>query len=445
MFSDYGKDLLKSGIIDAKTGNRESARRYLDRAVYISNDHDVLAEAWFWMSEVLDDKGEKRKALENCLAHDLRHARARRSLAILDGKLKADEIINPDKLPRVPEGLHAANAERFMCPKCGGRMSFAPDGQSLHCEYCSRNQRFAAQPGTADEKDFLIAMATARGHGKPLNEQVFHCEGCGCEFILPPDQISSTCVYCGSPHVINWESEEQLLAPDGIIPHAFNKDQAANFLIEWVQSHQIKPEKQEGAGSPRPYLPRGVYLPLWTFDLGGELDYVGETVDDSQIQFNSKIPKMIRVNDSYPVQMNDIPIPASRKLSSVFLKLIPTFELRGVKPYDPRYLANWPAEVYDISMAEASLDARAQTLSHYKRDLPNLLTPMQLISTSSAKMTVESFRLNLLPVWITELPFGGREHLVLINGHNGIVASDLHEKKPGSTGWMEWLKDLIEE
>jgi len=445
MFSDYGKELLRSGIIDAKTGNRASARRYLDRAVYISTDHDVLAEAWFWMSEVMDDKVEKRKALENCLAHDLRHARARKSLAILDGKLKADEIINPDKLPVAPAALHEANAERFMCPKCGGRMSFAPDGQSLHCEYCSRNQKFTAQPGTADEKDFLIAMATARGHGKPLNEQVFHCEGCGCEFILPPDQISATCVYCGSPHVVNWESEEELLAPDGVIPHAFDQERATNFLSAWVQSTQIKLEKQEGTGSPRPYLPRGVYLPLWTFDLGGELDYVGETVDDSQLQINSKMPKMLRVHDSYPVQVNDIPIPASRKLSAVFLKLIPTFELRGIKPYDPRYLANWPAEVYDISMAEASLDARAQTLSHYKRDLPNLLTPTQLISTSSAKMTVDSFRLNLLPVWITELPFGGREHLILINGQNGTVASDLPEKKKESSGLTEWLKDLIEE
>ena len=44
MFGDYGKELLRSGIIDAKTGHRESARRYLDRAVYISNDHEVLAE-----------------------------------------------------------------------------------------------------------------------------------------------------------------------------------------------------------------------------------------------------------------------------------------------------------------------------------------------------------------------------------------------------------------
>ena len=438
MFSDYGKELLKNGIIEAKAGHKEAARRYLDRSVYSSNDHNVLAEAWFWMSKVVDDSTEKRKALENCLAHDLQHARARRSLAILDGKLKADEIINPDKLPLAPDGLRAANAERFMCPKCGGRMSFSPDGQSLVCEYCSRNQKFTAQPGYANEKDFIIAMATARGHGKPLDQQVFHCEGCGCEFILPPNQISFACVYCDSPHVVNWESEEQLLAPDGVIPHKFNKEQAVKFLINWVEANKIKPEQ-------RVELPRGVYLPLWTFDLGGMIDYVGETVDENNLQFQGKQPRKIRVSDSYPVQINDLPIPASRKLSAVFMNLIPTFELKAVKPYDPRYLADWPAEVYDIPMAEASLDARSHGYKHYKRDLPYLLTPMQIISTSSAKMTIESFRLTLLPVWITELPFGGREHLVLINGFNGTVASDLPENKADSKSLMEWLGRLIEE
>jgi hypothetical protein len=125
--------------------------------------------------------------------------------------------------------------------------------------------------------------------------------------------------------------------------------------------------------------------------------------------------------------------------------LIPTFEMKAVKPYDPRYLANWPAEVYDIPMAEASLDARSRSFTHYKNDLPNILTITQLISTSSANMTVESFRLNLLPVWITELAFEGREHLVLINGWNGTVKSDIPDKSNKSGGLMEWLGDLLEE
>jgi hypothetical protein len=437
MFSDYGKELLKSGIIEAKAGNKEVARRYLERAVNTSNDHDVLAETWFWMSEVLDDKREQRKALENCLSYDLQHARARRSLALLDGKLRVDEIIDPDKLSSTKEGVHSANAERFMCPQCGGRMSFAPDGQSLVCEYCSRNQKLIAQPGTVEEKDFILAMATTRGHGKPLSEQVFHCEGCGSEFILPPDEISSTCVYCGSPHVVDWKSEEELLAPDGIIPHAFDQNRAARLLTEWVQSNQITLEQPVD-------MPRGIYLPLWTFDLGGMIDYIGETVEESDVQYR-QMPKTVRVNDSYPVQANDIPVPASRKLSAVFSKLIPTFELRGIKPYDPRYLINYPAELYNIPMAEASIEARAQGFSRYKRDLPNLLSPINIISTSSSKMTVESFRLNLLPVWMSEIQFGGGEHLVLINGQRGTLASDSPEKKNESNRFMDWLGNLLED
>lgn len=121
---DYGKELLRTGIIEAKTGGKDSARRYLDRAIYMSSSFDVLAEAWYWMSEVVDDPAEKRKALENCLAHEMHHARARRSLAILDGKLKANEVINPDQLPAEPVGMRESDAQRFMCPKCGGRMSF---------------------------------------------------------------------------------------------------------------------------------------------------------------------------------------------------------------------------------------------------------------------------------------------------------------------------------
>ena len=124
--ADYAKELLRSGIIDAKTGNKNSARQYLDRAIYMAGSHEMLAEAWFWMSEVVDDAVEKRKALENCLSHDLHHTRARRSLAILDGKLKAEDVIDPNKLPVAPDGLREAQADRFMCPRSESSSALFP-------------------------------------------------------------------------------------------------------------------------------------------------------------------------------------------------------------------------------------------------------------------------------------------------------------------------------
>jgi hypothetical protein len=442
---EYAKDLLRRGIIEAKSGSKEVARRYLDRALYASGAHDALAEGWYWMSQVVDDPAEKRKALENCLSHDLRHSRARRALAILDGKLKADEIINPDKLPPAPEGLRKADADRFMCPKCGGRMAFSPDGGSLVCEYCTRNQGLGLTSQTTEEKDFITAMATLKGHGKPLQEQVFHCKGCGSEFILPPKLISAACMYCGSPHVVSLEKTTDLLAPDGIIPHAFNQKRATYHLIQWVERNKIVPEKKVE-------LPRGLYLPLWTFDVGGAIDYTAEVIqyesDDNDVFKQQRQPSLLRIEDQYPVMVDDLPLPASRKLSAPLLKLIPKFDLKSVKPYDPRYLADWPAEVYDIPMADASLDARSQAYTLTKRDLPHLLNSMKIIHTSSANLMIESFKLVLLPVWMTELPFDGREHLVLINGQTGEVASDIQDKSAApekSGGLLDFLSDLLEE
>jgi len=440
MNSSYSKELLRSGITDAKSGSRDSARRYLDRAIYMADSHDVLAEAWFWMAEVTDDPAEKRKALENCLSHDLHHARARRALAILDGKLKAGDVIDPDHLPAAPEGLRESAADRFMCPKCGGRMAFAPDGQSLVCDYCTRQNPLSAGDGSGDEKDFIVAMATLKGHGRPLQEQVFHCNGCGAEFILPPKQISATCAYCDSPHVISLEKSKDLLAPNSILPHAFDQKHATRLLINWVKEQGIQPEKKVD-------LPRGLYLPMWTFDIGGEIDYTGEVVQYEESGFSrQRERKVVRINDKYPVMVNDLPLPASRKLSAVFLKLIPTFDLHALKPYDPRYLASWLAEVYDIPMADASLDARSLAFKQIKQKLPHLLTGVTLVRTSSAGMMVELFKLVLLPVWMIEFPFGGREHLILINGQTGVVAADLpqqEQEEPG--GLLGFLGDLLGE
>lgn len=98
-------------------------------------------------------------------------------------------------------------------------------------------------------------------------------------------------------------------------------------------------------------------------------------------------------------------------------------------------------------MAEASLDARSQAYAQTRRNLPYLLGCVNVARTSSANLAIDSFKLILLPVWMTELPFNGREHLVLINGQSGEVASDIQEeKKPEkSGGLMEFLSDLLEE
>lgn len=435
---DYAESLLHTGIIEVKAGEKAVARRYLERAIDTSGDHSVLSEAWYWMSMITDVPAEKRTALESCLSFDMRHARARRELAILDGKLDEKEIINPDALPVVSTAPAQATANRFMCPQCGARMVFAPDGVSLICEHCTRSQILPSQ-GEAREQDFLIAMATARGHGAPVAMQVFHCQGCGAEFILPPGIISTTCPYCDSPHVVSLESSRELLQPEGIIPQAFDQKQAARLLAGWVAQNGIKPQGTVD-------LPRGVYLPIWTFDIGGAIAYRGDRYEVEE-GLRGRSQKVVSVNGEYPVHLNDLPVPASCKSADRLTRLLPTFELQATRPYDPRYLANWAAEVYDVPMADASLEARSRAYSQLKSRLPGDIASLYNLKTSSASLTIESFKLVLVPAWITEVAFHSQSSLVLINGQNGIVQADIpsQSKPKAKSGLFDWLGNLLDD
>jgi len=350
------RGLLHRGVTHLKDGEMNLARNYFERALYSARNHDLLADLWFYMSEVETDEEKKRKALDEALSYRMTHARARRSLAILKGTLKANEIVDANKIAAPDMSDKNVNADRFECPNCGSRMSFSPDGQTLVCDSCAVGDEVDAESDEAEEQDFFSAMATLRGHSKSVAHKVFHCEGCGAEFLLAPDSISASCAYCASPHVVNHGETRELLDPDAIIPHAFNQRRATQILIEWVKEKNFTPQG-------RVLPPRGFYIPVWTFDIGGSISYSGERLVEEQSQqgFGFKTEKVfVTERGELSIFVDDLIIPAAKKYAQYLDSFIKSYELRETKPYDPRYLSNWSAETYEIALSNAALEARSR-------------------------------------------------------------------------------------
>ena len=437
MSAERVRRLMFSAVTAMKSGENDLAKKYLERVFYTARDHDTLADAWFYLSEVSEDKGEKRKALEEALSHRMTHARARRALAILDGKLKAEEIVNPDALPIASTEDKSANAERFTCPNCGARMSFSPDGQTLVCDFCESGEGVKSAEDATEEQDFFSTMATLRGHSKPVARKVFHCDGCGAEFLLPPDSLSATCAYCASPHVINLEETRELLNPDAIIPHAFDQRRAARLLVDWVQENDFTPQG-------RVLPPRGFYIPVWTFDIGGTISYTGQRYEEEQVGFQKQTVLKTERGD-YPVYIDDLLIPASHERKKYIPRLIETYNLREAKPYDARYLSNWPAEAYEIALGDASLEARSRAYKQYRKKAAREMSYLKNLRTSSANLAITSYKLLMLPIWMTSYPYDEKEHLVLINGQNETLQGETPKRvQPKSNdGFLGWLDDIL--
>ncbi len=138
-------------------------------------------------------------------------------------------------------------------------MVYSPDGTSLVCENCSRQQSLDTNtPGA--EQDFFVAMANGKGFRKTISVKTFQCQGCGANFLLAPSELSATCAYCGSVHVIAMEKARELVEPDAVIPMAVDQKQAVLQLAQWVEKKRIATAGQ-GRRPPRA-LPAGLGLRL---------------------------------------------------------------------------------------------------------------------------------------------------------------------------------------
>jgi DNA-directed RNA polymerase subunit RPC12/RpoP len=426
--SESVRALLVRGLAAAKTGqarDKEEARFYLEW-VLRSNDaaSDQKASAWLWLSQIEDDPAKKRDCLENVLACDPANVPARRGLAILDGRLKPEDIVDPNKpmeAVRPDSAPQPSAVRRYVCPQCGGSMSYFADKRSLVCDYCGNRlqERQVLQQGAlVGEEDFTVALATARGHRWELPvERTLKCEGCGAAFTLPPLQVSGDCPFCGSAHVIT-ASAGEVIEPEGILPFQFDAGDASQRIRVWLDNLKFRPGDLDDRAAIS--QPRKVFVPFWAFDLGGTLNWNAQ-VEEGYGKNKDWVPR----NGVYLVYHDNLLVPATRALPRDVLDDLYEFDTQTLIPYSAELLADAAAEIYQIPLADASLVARQRAVhlgQAYVQGNDLAGETFRDFLISSGGLIVESYKLVLLPVWITDYHYKNESFLVAVNGQNGRVA-----------------------
>jgi rubrerythrin len=425
--SDSTRDLFIRGKAAAKAGDIQEALFYLNWLLRLDPPIEQRIDTWHLLSEISTDPVEKRKYLEEILSNNLGDAHARRKLAILDGKLDPQNIINPDKLQTpMPNEKEANDLTHFICPQCGGRMTYAPDGNSLTCEYCESKQEFAAhffqKENLIQEENFMVALATKKGHFCPITTHTLTCRGCGAKFLFGAQQITGNCPYCQTPYALNQIESEELIVPNGIIPFQITENAAKLSLKNWFVNRfgkllNVAPGKS-------------LYVPAWTFDIGGQITWHC---------FAYKNQKYVPESGQSIILQNDILVLATRIFPQVLKAGLDSFNLKGLKPFDNRYLASKNAETYQTTAADASLLAREIALHREESRIATEANGQYkelIIDTSN--MLVESYKLILLPVWLTTYQIKDKRLNIIINGQTGKVIGE----EPGSE-FTRWMKTIF--
>jgi len=403
-------------------GRDAEARRGFERVIGADDAGPRRkARAWIGLGRMEEEPARRRRCLESALALDPGNPEARRELAILDGRLDPADIVDPDRpvAPVLPESAPApGDIRRLACPKCGARLTVL-SGTSA-CAWCGQPLEGTSPPGSdpVGEHDFAAALPTARARRWELpTERTLRCEGCGGSFVLPPGIAGGACPFCRSTHVIRG-SDEGLIQPDSLIPFAIDAAEARRRIRLWMEEERFRPADlpgRAGAVEPRPF-----FLPFWTFDLGGTTGWRALVA-----RGHGKRREWVPETGVHLLYQDDLLVPAGTAIPDPLAGAYADFDTGALIPYAADHLAGCATEIGRLPLAAASIEARRRALERaeeYERKTTLAGRSFRDFTMNSLGMSVDSYRLVLLPFWLASYGYGGRGCPVAVNGQTGTVA-----------------------
>ncbi|MDO7848045.1 hypothetical protein Q5H92_16895 [Hymenobacter sp. M29] len=325
---------------------------------------------------------------------------------------------------------------RAPCPGCGSQLAFRADTQQLGCDHCGATEALTFSHNKLREHPLDGLLINQELNPAVLVEQqLFSCPSCGARTRVAADNPTLNCGFCGS-RAINPEAQRtRLIEPAGVLPFRLSRAAATERFRGWIGTSWLAPNDLAKAANLDNL--HGMYLPFWTFDAQAHSDWDGErgdyyyvTVTDTDSKGRTVTRQEQRTRWTYRSGdhdhfYDDVLTLASRSLTKQqkHVDEVLNYDLTQVVDYDPRVLLGWEAEVYGIDLAEGLAQGRTTIREHEEAACSELLGgDTQRGLSVNTRLSDESFKHLLLPLWLCAYTYRGKLYHFLVNGQTGKVS-----------------------
>lgn len=272
-------------------------------------------------------------------------------------------------------------------------------------------------------------------------KKIMSCLSCGgeeCQEIVPA-QEPTICVNCGSqiPYT-EFQSAGRCpscgtyLLRDNFVEYPYGADVVLPFKISKYEAEdKLKNEFGKKLFIPGTFLSRktleklrGVYVPFWLYDFDSDIDYhaIGTKVrswtsGDKRYTETSYFDVARKLHVNY----EGIPVDASIAMEDGMMDLMEPYNYGELISHDNKYLSGFEAETYNMTPDQAAPRAqeKADKANHgwVAKTTDGYATLTGERMNSRNKQTASRFA--LMPVWIYEYRFQGKNYKFYVNGQTG--------------------------
>ncbi|SEQ06172.1 RNA polymerase I-specific transcription initiation factor Rrn7 [Loktanella sp. DSM 29012] len=337
----------------------------------------------------------------------------------------------------MPPETAPITAHRFPCDACGSDLRFDPASGDLVCDHCGNVQAIGSSASPfvqVRELDFAAALNAQLPEAEIEETRVSQCPNCGAQVEFDPDIHATECPFCATP-VVTGTGTHRHIKPRGLLPFSVDDSQVHQAMMDWLGGLWFAPNGlKEYARKGRRM--DGIYVPYWTFDAQTQSDYIGQRGDD---YFVSK--RVMRDGKMRTVQVrktrwrratgrvarffDDVLVLASTSLPKTHTDALEPWDLSGLEPYQPDYLAGFRAEAYQVELQDGFAQARSHMDAMILRDVKfDIGGDRQQVSDVQTRISDVTFKHILLPVWVAAYKYNGQSYRFVVNGRTGRVQGE---------------------
>ena len=341
----------------------------------------------------------------------------------------------------------------YQCPSCTGPLHFSGASGRLECEYCGASYDVAEIEALYAEKEKKAAEAQqateegGAGQGAPAADggawdtsdfcedwgaegdgmRAYGCPSCGAELICEESTAATSCPYCGNPTVVPGQFSGQL-RPDFIIPFKLSKEDAVKALKSHYKGKFFLPKSFTAENHLQEI--QGIYVPFWMFDGEAEGDAHYEATRSHTYRSGDYEITETEHYDVYragSISLEKIPVDASSKMSDDYMDSIEPYDYQDLKPFSTAYLPGFLADKFDVTVDQCRQRADQRCEGTLEAVLRNTVTGYNacILKQKTASLKRGKVHYALMPVWMLNTKWDGKDFLFAMNGQTGKLVGEL--------------------
>jgi DNA-directed RNA polymerase subunit RPC12/RpoP len=302
-------------------------------------------------------------------------------------------------------------------------MVFDSETQQLVCPHCS-TVKSVKEMDTAAKEDKIELKS-------------YQCPTCGAELVTDVNTTATFCNYCGNSALI--ESRIMQDRPAALIPFSVSKEEAKAAYLKWCKKGLLTPKSFTSQSTIEKIS--GIYVPFWIYDYDTEVSLRADCTrvrverhGDTEYTHTDHFDVYREVKTSY----NKVPADASEKMDDRIMDKLEPFIYESLKQFEMPYLSGFLSEKYCYTSNEMKERVEKRIHEYAATAARNTINGYATTTVvyENVRMDNKSAKYVLLPVWILNYRYLGKNFVFAMNGQTGKVVGDLPISKKKIAGWF---------